>query len=68
MHEAFLTDHGKLVYAALSDPRFHFRTLVGLAAATKLSGHEVMVVLNAAAGNVRVTQNRNSVPLYCLPC
>lgn len=62
----FATENGHKVHAALSDPRFQFRTLVGLAKATRLSEQDVSDVIEVARPAIQETKNRNGVPLFCL--
>lgn len=64
----FVTESGRRVHAALSSPRFNFRTLAGLAKESKLHQGDVRLLLMAAVLDhvVEQTQNGQGIPIYCL--
>jgi hypothetical protein len=64
----FQTENGKRLFAALSNPKYNFRTVNGLAKESKLTSHEVEQILTAAVKDRVVvrTQNRFSEPIFCL--
>lgn len=65
-HQAFLSDNGRKVHAVLSDTKFRFRTLIGMAKACNLSEQDVLAVIESARDVVHKTKNRVGTPLFCL--
>jgi len=57
---------GRRVFRALSDPKYDFRTVVGLAKAANLSEPEVKAVLMQHSGLVRETRNARQQPIFTL--
>lgn len=54
------------VFVALSDPKYNFRTLIGLAKASGLSERKVREILERHADLVRETQNTKGQVLFAL--
>ena len=54
------------VHAALSDPRWDFRTIPGIASETGMSHNEVREQLEAHRSEIRQTISRDRQPVYTI--